>query len=188
MMKKWFISLVVISAILAGCGTGDSTTTEKIGSHNEGTAVEVKVDITTPAKVEANKEVELTAHVTQGGENVDDADEVKFEVWESGVREDGQMIEGKLDKDGIYKATTKFDQDGVYYMYAHTTARGLHTMPKQKIIVGNPDMSKVKEDKDDGTMSNMDRKKVHLQINNRLDGSKAEDLQQINNKCKIMTR
>ena len=31
-------------------------------------------------------------------------------------------------------------------MYAHTTARGLHVMPKQEIVVGNPDMSKVLED------------------------------------------
>lgn len=61
-------------------------------------------------------------------------------------------IEGKLDADGVYKAETTFDHDGVYYMYAHTTARGLHIMPKQQIIVGNPDMSQVKEDNSDESM------------------------------------
>ncbi len=154
MMKKMFISLAVILGLLAGCNNTDSSKTTST-SNTEGTTVEVKVDIQTPEKVDVGKDVDLSAHVTQGGKDVDDADEVKFEVWESGYRDQGKMIDGKLDKNGIYKATTKFDQDGVYYMYAHTTARGLHTMPKQKIVVGNPDMSKVKEDKDDKSM-NMD--------------------------------
>lgn len=154
-MKRLLISLAVIAGVLAGCNNTNTSKTDDSTSHNEGTLVEVKVDIQTPEKEEAGKDVDLLAHVTQGGKAVNDADEVKFEVWESGNRDKGQMIEGKLDKDGIYKATTKFDHDGVYYMYAHTTARGLHTMPKQKIVVGNPDISKVKEDKDDGSM-NMD--------------------------------
>ncbi|WP_397539907.1 FixH family protein [Rummeliibacillus pycnus] len=151
-MKKMLISLALIAVVLAGCNNADTSKTDNSTSHNEGTAVEVKVDIQTPEKEKVGKDIELVAHVTQGGKNVDDADEVKFEVWESGNRDQGQMLEGKLDKDGIYKASTKFDHDGVYYMYAHTTARGLHAMPKQKIVVGNPDMSKVKEDKDDGSM------------------------------------
>ena len=151
-MKKLLISLVVIASVLAGCNNTDTAKTDDSTSHNEGTSVEVKVDIQTPEKVQLGKNVDLVAHVTQGGKDVDDADEVKFELWESGNRDHGQMLEGKLDKDGLYKATTKFNHDGVYYMYAHTTARGLHTMPKQKIVVGKPDMSKVKEDKDDGSM------------------------------------
>lgn len=151
------ICFLVLTGLLAGCNNADTSKKDDAAStsNNEGTTVEVKVDIQTPEKVDVKKDVELVAHVTQGGKNVDDADEVKFEVWESGDRDNGQMIEGKLDKDGIYKATTKFDHDGVYYMYAHTTAHGLHTMPKQKIVAGKPDMSKVKEDKDDGSM-NMD--------------------------------
>lgn len=154
-MKKLLISLAIVAGVLAGCNNANTSKTDDSTSHNEGMTVEVKADIQTPEKVEVGKEVDLVAHVTQGGKNVDDADEVKFEVWESGDRDNGKMFEGKLDKDGLYQATTKFDHDGVYYMYAHTTARGLHTMPKQKIIAGNPDMSKVKKDTDDGSM-NMD--------------------------------
>lgn len=155
MMKKLLISLAVIAGVLAGCNNADTSKTDDATSHNEGTSVEVKVDIQTPEKVDVGKDVDLMAHVTQGGKNVDDADEVKFEVWESGNRDNGQMLDGKFDKEGIYKATTKFDHDGVYYMYAHTTAHGLHTMPKQKVVAGHPDMSKVKKDNDDGSM-NMD--------------------------------
>ncbi|MBK3495972.1 FixH family protein [Viridibacillus sp. YIM B01967] len=144
-MKKWMIGLLVISGLLAGCNNDDAKKEDHV-SNNEGTSVEVKVDILTPEKAEANKEIELAAHVTQGGEDVDDANDVKFEVWESGMREDGQMIEGKLDGKGVYKTTITLDHDGVYYMFAHTNARGLHVMPKQKIIVGDPDMSTVKEE------------------------------------------
>ena len=63
---------------------------------------------------------------------------VEFEVWESGMRDEGQMIEGNLTEDGVYEANYSFDHDGVYYMFAHTTARGLHVMPKQELIVGEP--------------------------------------------------
>ena len=54
----------------------------------------------------------------------------------------------------MYKrqAEYTFDHDGVYYMYAHTTARGMHVMPKQQFIVGNPDMSKVLEDSSSSSM------------------------------------
>ncbi|OMC86797.1 hypothetical protein BK128_08975 [Viridibacillus sp. FSL H7-0596] len=167
-MKNWMMSLLVIIGLLAGCNNDEKK--EDHVSNNEGTTVEVKVDILTPEKVEANKEIELAAHVTQGGEDVNDADDVKFEVWESGMREDGQMIEGKLDEKGNYKATITFEHDGVYYMHAHTNARGLHVMPKQKIIVGNPDMSKVKEESNDGSKG-MD----HMNKNDEEDEESSND-------------
>ena len=113
-----------------------------------------EVEILTP-KVALNETIELAAHVEQGGENVDDA-VVEFEVWESGKRDEGQMIDGKLEQDGVYKATTTFDRDGVYFMYAHTTANGVHNMPKQQIIAGNPDMTKVvpEDEKANNSMDN----------------------------------
>ncbi|MFC7688221.1 FixH family protein [Ureibacillus sp. GCM10028918] len=144
-MKKWLLSLVAVPALLIGCSSNES----EVDTNKEpvdAAALEVIVDIQTPEEVEANETVELAAHVTQNKENVNDAESVEFEVWESGYRDDAQMIDGELDADGVYKAEITFDHDGVYYMYAHTTARGLHVMPKQQIIVGQPDMSQVKED------------------------------------------
>ena len=153
-MKKWLFSLVAVPVLLMGCQSND----KEVDTNDEPVdveALEVKVHILTPEKVAVNKPVELAAHVTQNNENVDDAESVKFEVWESGYRDEGQMIDGKLDGDGVYKADITFDHDGVYYMFAHTTARGLHVMPKQKLIVGNPDMSKVKEDNSSDSMDNV---------------------------------
>ncbi|TSI07021.1 FixH family protein [Lysinibacillus sp. BW-2-10] len=150
-MRKWLVSLAAVSALLVGCSSNET----EVDTNDEPVdvaALEVVVDILTPEQVAVNESVELAAHVSQNGENVDDAESVKFEVWESGLRDHAQMIDGKLDGDGVYKADITFDHDGVYYMFAHTTARGLHVMPKQQIIVGNPDMSKVLEDKSSNTM------------------------------------
>lgn len=150
-MKKWLLSLLAVSALLVGCSSNESEVDTNEGPI-DAAALEVIVDILTPEEVEVNETVELAAHITQNKENVNDAESVEFEVWESGYRDDGQMIDGELDADGVYKADFTFDHDGVYYMYAHTTARGLHVMPKQQIIVGQPDMSQVKEDDSDNSM------------------------------------
>ncbi|MFY3791759.1 FixH family protein [Ureibacillus sp. MALMAid1270] len=155
-MKKWLFSFVAVPFVLVGCSSGEQTDQADLNnSEIDVAALEVKVDILTPEKVALNETVELAAHVHQNNKNLDDAT-VKFEVWESGYRDEGQMIEGKLDADGVYKAETTFDHDGVYFMYAHTTAsNGMHVMPKQQLVVGNPDMSRVKEDDSDGSMMDM---------------------------------
>ena len=150
-MKKWLISFVALPFLLVGCSSGDQADKN---ADIDVAALEVKVDILTPEQVAVNETVELAAHVHQNGKNSDDAS-VKFEVWESGHRENSHMIDGKLDSEGVYKAEITFDHDGVYFMYAHTNAsNGMHVMPKQQIVAGNPDMSQVKAD--DSTDSMMD--------------------------------
>ncbi|MEG0383473.1 MAG: FixH family protein [Solibacillus sp.] len=148
-MKKWMYSLVAIPVLLFGCG-GEEPEVDTL--DNGVMPVEVVVEIQTAEHLNVNETIQLAARVTQGDEAVDDAEEVKFEVWESGLREDGQMLNGKLIEDGIYAIDHTFDHDGVYYMFAHTTARGLHVMPKQQLVVGNPDMSKVVEDESSSSM------------------------------------
>lgn len=150
-MKKWLLSLIAVPALLMGCSS-DETKVDTNKEPIDAAALEVMVDILTPEEAAVNETVELAAHVTQNKEDVNDAESVEFEVWESGYRDQAQKIDGELDADGVYKAETTFDHDGVYYMYAHTTARGLHVMPKQQIIVGEPDMSQVKEDESDESM------------------------------------
>lgn len=149
-MKKWLFALIAVPTLLVGCG-------EKKEALPEPEVPQIpEVEILTPKEVALNETIELAAHVEQGGKSVDDA-VVEFEVWESGKRDEGQMIDGKLEQDGVYKATTTFDHDGVYYMYAHTTtANGVHNMPKQQIIAGSPDMTKVvpEDEKANNSMDN----------------------------------
>ena len=148
-MKKLLFSLVALSALLIGCNSED----EKKATPEIEVQQVVKVEILTPATLLVGEEIELAAHVTQGKENVDDADSVKFEVWESGKREEGKMIDGEFVKDGVYKASYTFTHDGIYFLFAHTTARGLHVMPKQELTVGTPDMKQVLPDNSGNDMS-----------------------------------
>ncbi|MFJ6264040.1 FixH family protein [Lysinibacillus xylanilyticus] len=165
-MKKWLLALVAVPALLVGCGEKK----ESADLPEPEVAQIPEVEILTPKEVAINKTIDLAAQVEQGGKKVDDA-VVQFEVWESGKRDQGQMIDGKLEKDGVYKATTTFDHDGVYYMYAHTTANGVHNMPKQQITAGSPDMTKVLPEDEKANNNSMD----HNTMNHGNDTSEHSD-------------
>ncbi|WP_274308046.1 FixH family protein [Solibacillus daqui] len=152
-MKKWIYSVVAVPFLLFGCGEEELQT----DANTEAPAI-VEVEIQTATQLNSNETVQLAARITQNEEAVDDADEVKFEVWESGMREQGEMLIGELTSDGVYAVDYTFDHDGVYYMFAHTTARGMHVMPKHELVVGNPDMSKVLEDTSSNTMGHSEHK------------------------------
>ena len=148
-MKKLFLTLAMTAVLAVGCGAEDDAV-DTLGSGE--VPVEIIVEVLTSEKLNVGEATTLEVKVTQGGEVVNDADSVDFEVWESGLRDEGTMIDGEFTEDGVYTAEYTFDHDGVYYMYAHTTARGMHVMPKQQFIVGNPDMSKVLEDNSSSSM------------------------------------
>ena len=154
-MKKWFYSLVAVPFLLVGCG--DDPKVETLDTAEVPAIVDVHIQ--TAEQLNAGETIQLAARVTQDDEAVNDAKEVKFEVWESGLRDEGEMLDGELTEDGIYVADYTFDHDGVYYMFAHTTARGMHVMPKQELIVGNPDMSKVLEDTSSDSMEHDEENK-----------------------------
>lgn len=142
------IKLLVLALLpfllLSACGT------EKSGAAGTGGDVHpLTVEIMTPEKLEAGQTAILSAVVKQGEETVEDADEVIFEVWESGSRNDAEMIEAEHTSDGVYEAETELEE-GLYFVQAHTTARLMHAMPKQELTVGNPDpASIVPDDSDD---------------------------------------
>lgn len=155
-MKK-LVMIVLISALLAACGTDDANS-----GDTDFVVEELAVEIQTPEQVEASQKVPLLAKVTQGDEAVEDADEVIFEVWQSGSRDDSEMLEAKHIGDGIYEAETMFEE-GLYFMYAHTTARQLHVMPKHQITAGNPDPASIVPDdsSESDSMKNMEKHSGH---------------------------
>ena len=122
--------LVFILGVLAACNND----TDKTEETEELKMLEVNFEVA--EKADIGETVELNAIVTYGEEIVTDADEVTFEYWEQGNEEDSTMIEAKNNEDGTYTAQVSFDSAGVYEMYAHTTARDLHTMPKKSITIG----------------------------------------------------
>lgn len=118
--------------VLAACGEEDDTT-------DAGTNINpIETSFNSAETAESGDEMTLSVTVVQGQELVEDADEVVFEVWQSGHRDKSEMIQAKHTEDGVYEAETSFDEEGLYFAQAHTTARRLHAMPKQEITVGNP--------------------------------------------------
>lgn len=119
------LSLLMLVLIVTACGDDDGDELHIL-----------EVDFIVPESVEVNEAMELKAVVTYGDDYVTDADEVVFEVWEKNDRDNGEMIDAHSHEDGTYTAEVTFDHDGIFEMYAHTTARDMHTMPKKEVIVG----------------------------------------------------
>ncbi len=154
MMKK-MMWLGLPFLLLAGCGT-DEADSAGTGEQIE----EVMVEFNTEQQAAVAEEVVLSVSVTQGDEAVEDADEVVYEVWESGDRDNSEMIPAEHTEDGVYEAETSFEEEGLYYMQAHTTARSLHVMPKQEVTVGNPDPDSIVPDDSDDSQG-MDKMEDH---------------------------
>ncbi|TMN22933.1 FixH family protein [Lentibacillus cibarius] len=138
-MKKtiWTILVILAMAILAACGSGDNNNTEQGSDNVEEELKAIEVDFDVPETAEAGETVNLQATVTYGDEKVTDAEEMEFEYWEKGKQDDSTMVDSTNNGDGTYTAEVTFDQDGVYEIYAHTTARDMHTMPKKSITIGD---------------------------------------------------
>ncbi|MCR2823850.1 FixH family protein [Lederbergia panacisoli] len=131
-MKKtlWTISVSMLVLLLAACNSGTNNSSE----DDIPKIIEVSLEVQETADV--NEEVPFKATVIQGDEKVSDADEVVFEVWEEGEKDDSEMIDSVNNKDGTYEAKKAFDRDGLFTVQVHVTARGLHTMPKKSVTVG----------------------------------------------------
>ncbi|GIO22834.1 FixH family protein [Oceanobacillus sp. J11TS1] len=142
--KLLMFLFVIIVGVLAACNNG---TEEEQDESEELKMLEVEFNL--PEKADVGETIELLAIVTYGDEKVTDADEVEFEYWEKGKEEDSTFIEGNNNGDGTYTAEVSFDKDGVYEIYAHTTAKSLHTMPKKSITVGTGESNAEAENQDD---------------------------------------
>jgi hypothetical protein len=132
-MKKLLVLFLGVFLVLAGCSSGEEKKTEETAEIPE----IINVSIETPDKIKVNEEVEIQAHVMQGDEKVDDANEVKFEIWKSG-QDDHVMLQGEHKSDGVYTVNKTFTESGTYFIISHVTARDMHSMPKKEIVVGNP--------------------------------------------------
>ncbi|XXM72555.1 FixH family protein [Lysinibacillus sphaericus] len=142
-MRKSIMLLImlVMMLLLSACSE----------NNNEGKSVkednlpqQVEADIKAPEEVPLNEETVLEVKVTQGKEEVDDADEVKFEVWKGSNKDDSKMFEGEFVKGGTYRIKTSFNEDGIYYVQTHVTAREMHVMPIRHVLAGDVPEEEVK--------------------------------------------
>ena len=171
-MKRFLaIGSILAALTISACGTN-----EEHDGHNAATSDEVpemvEVDLTVPETVTAGEKVEITAAVTQGGEIVEDADEVKIEVLNltSGEKE---MIDAILNEDKQYAIDYTFETNGSYDITSHVTARDLHVMPTKQVTVtgGKEATSKVTETSTEGKTHGADSHHGHGATIDFADGS-----------------
>ncbi|MET0785929.1 MAG: FixH family protein [Paenisporosarcina sp.] len=130
-MKRFLaIGSVLAALTLSACATKEEP------RSNTGDEVPeiVEVDLSVPETAKVGEEVVFTAAVTQGGEIVEDADEVKFEVKNIKTGEK-EMLEAHLNEEKQYEGKYKFTTKGTYDVTSHVTARDMHTMPTKQILI-----------------------------------------------------
>ncbi|WP_026563792.1 FixH family protein [Bacillus sp. UNC41MFS5] len=146
-MKKFFVFLVIVIClnIVVSCNKKDQ-------DDNLPQMVEVILSIK-PNPGELGKPVTFEAKVTQGKDQVDDA-EVIFEIWRA-KNDNHEKVEIKHSENGVYRLEKSFNQEGTYYIISHVTARDMHNMPKKEFVVGTP--SEPEDANAKNSMDNMDK-------------------------------
>ncbi|SFP86706.1 FixH family protein [Salibacterium halotolerans] len=136
MKGLYAVSAVILTAgILTACGQGAEEESGTGGENTEVQSIGVKPDM--PDNPESGTEVELAASVTQGDEAVTDADEVRFEIWKDGAKENSEEILSENREENRYSIPYTFEEEGVYHVTSHVTARDMHNMPTTKVTVGD---------------------------------------------------
>ncbi|MBW0934207.1 FixH family protein [Priestia megaterium] len=128
---KSIFTLIFISLLMAGCSSETNNTKVTSEESSEKVVVEIKTE---PKEIKVNDKIEIQALVTQGNDPVTDADDVEFELWKDGEKKH-EKIQAVHQGEGKYTINKSFSLKGVYYIIAHTNARGMHTMPEIKISV-----------------------------------------------------
>lgn len=135
---KNFMILSVLMFVLTACGNAE----EAQGEGNQEAIEPIEAEVTMSEEMETGDQV-LETQVTQADEAVSDADEVVFEVWKHGDKDNSEMIEQETEDDGVYSADYTFEEDGIYLVQPHVTAREMHTMPIHTVVVGEVDQDEI---------------------------------------------
>jgi len=142
-MKKVIWSFVFAVLFLSACSSGTES--------EDFAFLEVELSIA-PEEAQLEESVLFEALVTYGGQPVKDADEVRFEIWRS-QSENHEVFEVEHAGEGLYKLEQQFWEEGTYYIYAHVTAEGMHSMPKKEFVVGEPSAPETKENSSSNFMN-----------------------------------
>lgn len=146
MIKRFGVTFGLVGLfVLGACGTDEATKSAETAPSME----PVEAELNVPATADKDEAVTLAVHVTQDGKAVDDADEIKFEVWKNGAKEESETTEAALTEGGVYEAETTFSDEAVYTVQVHVTARSMHTMPTTNVTVGHPETAAEAEAEED---------------------------------------
>ncbi|GGD01593.1 hypothetical protein GCM10007216_35380 [Thalassobacillus devorans] len=129
----FLLGFFITAIVLTACGGDQSGNAEE-----EEMEPMIATEVIMPEDIQPGEEATFQAKVTQGDEAVEDADYVKFEFWAEGTEdEENEKVEAEHKGEGVYEVTYTLQEEGVYFLYAHTQARDMHVMPKEQFKVGN---------------------------------------------------
>lgn len=135
-MKK-IVSLLLTLTLLAACGKEQVVEQEPASGQEEEALQPVEVQILSSGEdFHPEEEGIIEVKVTQGEENVADADEVLIEIWKKEHQDESINYEAENKGDGLYSLSHTFPEDGIYYVIAHVTARDMHVMPRKEFVIG----------------------------------------------------
>ncbi|MED4130564.1 hypothetical protein [Shouchella miscanthi] len=126
-----FVRISFITSIFVGL-TGCSDSSLETPSLE---VVRAKID--SPLEIDTHVRTNLSVTLTQGEEIVDDAEDVVFEIWKDQERDEGKLQDGVYIDSGTYTIEHEFLEDVIYLVQSHITARDMHVMPKQMVVVGD---------------------------------------------------
>jgi len=138
---KWLVPVLTILIVLVtGCTGSEDAATNEMPEM-------IKVQFVVPEKATVQEPVALQIKLTQGGQPVEAADHVQFQVWNEldgapeqalmtaeDLKELGALDASEVDK-GLYEIQHTFEEPGTYIVQVHVTHGAMHSMPKKKIIV-----------------------------------------------------
>ncbi|PYZ96903.1 hypothetical protein CR205_14610 [Alteribacter lacisalsi] len=137
--KAMLLAIIVIAASLsAGCLNERENTAEEREPP-------IDIQVLYESRQDAETEVPLLIRVTQGGEPLDTAEEVMFEVWRHGQSTEAAVLEAEALGDGMYESMYHFEEDNYYYVQPRVKNGDRSTTLVSEIIVGrftvnrNPD-------------------------------------------------
>ncbi|MNS32167.1 hypothetical protein D3C72_642420 [compost metagenome] len=115
-------ALISLVLLLSGCGHNTDHEANEMPKP-----IEVKLTVA-PMSAKVNEKVSFEAKVTQNGSNVDNAQEVTFEIWKDGSDKHSKITVASAG-DGKYVMLKSFSEAGSYHVISHVTADSQHSMP-----------------------------------------------------------
>ncbi|WP_017729169.1 FixH family protein [Halalkalibacterium ligniniphilum] len=138
-----YLVMIVMALVLVACGQQEDHTDRAHTAPEQLYPIEVNLNYEEP--LELNEWITFEVVIMQNNEPVEDAQEVKVELWKEGEKENSEILETTNAGDGIYRVTYLFEEEGRYVIQPHVTARDMHSMPQYELTVGDVQQT---EDKD----------------------------------------
>lgn len=137
-MKKYLLISMFFILLLAACGQNDNQKSEEVNFLDP-----IEVQLTHQTELIVNEDIVTQAFVSQNNTPVSDAEEVIFEIWQHGNPDTYRSVEALAKGEGLYEVIWSANEDGVYYVFYHVTANGMHRMEKHQFVIGDVDVERI---------------------------------------------